>query len=924
MVDWHGLDIDTVVARLGTDTRNGLSDDEAAARLRKFGPNELRRSRPRTHWRILWDQLASITVLILIVAAAISIILADAADAIAIVAIIVLNAAVGFTQEFRAERAMNALERLMTPVVRVRRGGHLREIPGRDVVSGDVVLLEIGNFVPADLRLVDAVNLRADEAALTGESVPVEKDAAALLPPETPVAERRNMAHMGTVVAYGRGAGIVAATGMGTQLGHVATLLESVAQEPTPLQRRMDDLGRRLGVVALVIVSVIFVLGLLRGENPRIMLLTAISIAVAAVPEGLPTVVTIALALGAQRMLRRQALIRRLPAVETLGSVTIICSDKTGTLTENHMTVTVLDLAGFQVDLTEEVRRKTPVMTLAGGAPPAIPSQPGVALLLAGGALCNDAVLETEPKTAGGLRAVGDPTDGALVIAAARLGVDKTALEQILPRVAEVPFDSARKRMTTVHSIAGPLPAGLQPAQSLCEPSLAAKHLAFTKGAVGSLLPLSTSVWVDQHAEPVTDEWRRRITAATDRLALQGMRVLGMAFRPLTDLVEASHGAAEHDLIFVGLFGIIDPPRPEVPQAVRIAAEAGIRPVMITGDHPLTALEIARQVGINADGGVLTSGDLDRLTDETLRARVDEVSVYARVSPEHKLRIVKALQARGHIAAMTGDGVNDAPALRKADIGVAMGIAGTDVAKEAADVVLLDDNFATIVAAVREGRVIYDNIRKFVRYVLASNTAEIGVMLLAPLAGMPLPLLPLQILWINLVTDGPPAVALGVEPAEPNIMRRPPRPPREGVFAGGLGWYIVWVGAVMALLSLGAGYAYWRAGAAQWQTVIFTTLTFAQMGHILAVRSDQEPLRRASLLSNPSLLGAVALTIGLQLAVVYLPFLQRTFDTSPLSLRDVLLSLAVAVAVFGAVELAKWPGRTRRAPQHSGLNRSMR
>jgi Ca2+-transporting ATPase len=713
------------------------------------------------------------------------------------------------------------------------------------------------------------------------------------------------MVYMGTVVTYGRGVAVITATGMSTELGRIAELIQTVEREPTPLQRRLEQLGRGLALAALVIVAVVFLLGLLRGEDWQLMLLTAISMAVAAVPEGLPAVVTIALALGAQRMLRRQALIRKLPAVETLGSVTVICSDKTGTLTENRMTVTVLDVLGETQQVDTLLRRGVPVADaelLPGQRPPVR----SLGLLAKAAALCNDASLEPTPE--GGYQAVGDPTEGALVVAAAELGLVKTELDQRWPRVGEVPFTSERKRMTTVHRV------GVTADQSDA-PWCCGSYVAFAKGAVDSLLDISNRVWTGDEDVALTSEMRARIVAANDRLAGQGQRVLGVAFRPLDEQPdEAQEAALEREMTFIGLVAMIDPPRPEVREAVATARAAGIRPVMITGDHPLTARQIAWELDIATDREPLTGRDLAQMSADGLEEVVDQTAVYARVSPEHKLKIVQALQDRGQIVAMTGDGVNDAPALKKADIGVAMGITGTDVSKEAADMVLLDDNFATIVAAVKEGRTIYDNIRKFIQYTLTSNAGEIWVMLLAPLAGMPLPLLPLQILWINLVTDGLPGLALGVEPPERDTMRRPPHDPQENIFGRGLGRHVLWVGLLMGLVSLAMGYWTWRTGWDNWQTMIFTTLTLSQMAHALAVRS-RESLFKVGLLSNKALLGAVLLTFVLQMAVIYVPFLQNLFRTDALSLGELLLSLILSTVVFWGVEAEKWLIRRNKTEQ---------
>ncbi|MFQ5855896.1 MAG: cation-translocating P-type ATPase [Anaerolineae bacterium] len=940
MMGWYHLEVAGVLSHLETDPKQGLSQAEVQRRLAEYGPNELIERGLKSPWLILGEQLTAVMVIILIIAAVISAALGDYKDAIAIMAIVVLNAVLGFTQEYRAEKAMAALKKLAVPTVKVRRDGHVREISARELVPGDIVLLEAGALIPADGRLLESVNLRTQEAALTGESEPVEKSPGALAGEDPssssepalslpkgqalPLGDRRNMVYMGTVVTYGRGLAVVTETGMHTELGRIAEMIQTVEREPTPLQRRLEQLGRGLALAALAIVTVVFTLGVLRGEDVRLMFLTAISMAVAAVPEGLPAVVTIALALGAQRMLKRRALIRKLPAVETLGSVTVICSDKTGTLTENRMAVTVLDVAGRTVNLTEILRHGRPIWTPSGNphlvaeAPleaattldtPEVELDPTLQLLLAGGALCNDAILEPADDESGDLRAVGDPTEGALVVVAAQFGLLKAELERSLPRVAEAPFTSERKRMTTVHKVASdglPIPSSQpdNPEPDIWNP---APYVAFTKGAVDSLLDVSSQVRVDGRIEPLTDDWRERIQAANDRLAQDGMRVLGVAFRPLeAPPTDSREETLERDLTFVGLVGMIDPPRPEVKEAVQTCKTAGIRPVMITGDHPLTARHIARELSIAAGGRVMTGQDLARVSVEELEAVVEEVPVYARVSPEHKLKIVQALQDGGHIVAMTGDGVNDAPALKKADIGVAMGITGTDVSKEAADMVLLDDNFATIVAAVEEGRTIYDNIRKFIKYTLTSNSGEIWVMLLAPFLGMPLPLLPLQILWINLVTDGLPGLALAVEPAERDTMRRSPYHPQENIFGRGMGRDILWVGLLMGLVSLGMGYWAWSTGHPTWQTMVFTTLTLSQMGNALTLRAEHDSLFTIGLLSNKPLLGAVLLTFVLQLAVVYVPFLQGFFKTVALPPGDLAISLILSTVVFYGVELKKW------------------
>jgi Ca2+-transporting ATPase len=913
MAEWHRLETQEAVRQINSDEQNGLTEAEAARRLAENGPNELVERGKKSPWKILLEQFTGIMVVMLIISAIVSFLLGETVDALVIMIIVVLNSVLGFTQEYRAEQAMAALKRMAVPHVRVRRDGHIKEVMARELVPGDIILLETGNTVPADARLLESVNMRVQEAVLTGESEAVEKDTAPLAEANPPLGDRVNSVYMGTIVSYGRGTALVTDTGMKTQLGKIADLLQSVGTEKTPLQRRLEQLARGLAFAALVLVAIVFVLGLLRGEDWIEMFRVSVAMAVAAVPEGLAAVVTIALALGAQRMLQRNALIRKLHAVETLGSVTFICSDKTGTLTQNRMTVTVVDVAENSLDMKERLRSFSPTVSRDEPVESLLQESPAVVLTLAGGALCNDAVLEAIPSEPGTFSSVGDPTEGALVIASARAGLWKADLEKAFPRVAELPFDSDRKRMTTVHrpdpNLVPPL---LNPYQDARPDFFRPEHyLVITKGAVDGLLDISNRVWSGGDTESLNDTWRERILKANNEMAQNGMRVLGLAFCQCEQPTPV-----EKDLIFIGMVGMIDPARPEVQMAVQEAKEAGIRPVMITGDHPLTAAYIAEELGISQNRKTLTGRDLDTMSVEQLRNIVEEVPVYARVSPEHKLKLVQALQDRGHIVAMTGDGVNDAPALKKADIGVAMGITGTDVSKEAADMILLDDNFATIVASVKEGRRIYDNIRKFIRYTMTSNAGEIWVMLLAPFLGMPLPLTSLQILWVNLVTDGLPGLALAIEPAERTVMQRPPYPPQENIFARGMARDILWIGLLMGIVSLGVGFLYYQidpsASPAVWQTVTFTTLTLAQMGNALATRSERDSLFKIGILSNKAMLGAVMLTFVLQLAVIYVPFLNRAFSTTPLNLRDLLISLAFGLIVFLAVELVKWIRRLRK------------
>ncbi len=912
MANWHQQTIGEAVHQLESDLDGGLSANQAAERLKKSGPNEIAEGNIRSPWRILWEQFTAVLVLILIGAALLSALLGEFKDAIAIGAIVILFGILGFVQEYRAEQAMAALRKMATPLVRALRDGRLVEISSREIVPGDVVLLEAGNLVPADARLVEAVNLRIQEAALTGESEPVEKQTQSLTEAEVPLGDRANMAYMGTVVTYGRGKALIVETGMRSELGKVAALLQGVGGELTPLQKRLDQLGKLLAVVGFGVSVLIFVLGLLIGEPVRDMLLTAVSVAVAVVPEGLPAVVTITLAIGAQRMLRRKALIRKLPAVETLGSVTVICSDKTGTLTENRMTVMVLDIAGHTVRIDEDMRRRMPVLgdklraPASGQLSTADAPAETIGMLLAAGALCNDATLVPSGES-GNFQTIGDPTEAALLIAAARFEMVKGGLQDAMPRVAELPFDSDRKRMTTVHEFDRARLGAF--AASFRSPQLSGRYIAFTKGAVDGLLEIAGAVWMGDRAEPMDEGWQARVQKANNDLAGRGMRVLGVGFTTYPDLPPQVE--LEQEVILIGLVGMIDPPRPEVKDAVQTCQAAGIRPVMITGDHPLTAGEIARQLGIirGAAGEhdrAITGIELSRMSDTELREIVSDVSVYARVSPEHKLRIVQALQNNGEIVAMTGDGVNDAPALKRSDIGVAMGITGTDVSKEAADMVLQDDNFATIVAAVEEGRTIYDNLRKFIKFSLAGNIGKVSVMLLAPLLGKPLPLEPLQLLWLNLLTDGLLGLGLGLEPPEKDTMRRPPYSPKAGIFSEGLGRYVAWVGALIGLLALGVGYVYWRIDPnGPWQTMTFTTLAFSQMAQAMATRSRRESFFRLGLRSNLPGMAIALVVFTLQLGAIYLPFFQNLLYTRPLSVQDIAISLVLSSLPFWAIEVEK-------------------
>ena len=919
---WHTLEIPDLLHSLNSNPENGLDATEVEQRLNLYGKNKLSGRQSRTPITIIIDQLTNPLVLLLIGAASLSLILGKTVDALAVFAIVVLNAILGFIQEYRAENAIAALQSLSSPNVRVRRQSTVQEIPAEQLVPGDIILLEAGNTVPADARLIESASLRVQEAALTGESEAVEKEAGIISRPDTPLGDRRGMVFMGTAVTYGRGTAVIVETGMKTELGLVAGLISNIRAEPTPLQKRMAQLGRTLALTVLAIVVAAFSIGTFRGEDPILMFQTAISVAVAAVPEGLPAVVTIVLAMGAQRMLKRKALVRKLPAVETLGSVTVICSDKTGTLTENRMTVTVLDVAGNTLEFEEAVDRGKPYLLSSDQT---INSQWESHFLLTGvGTLVNDAVLQGSDESCEDCKVIGDPTEAALLVAAARLGMWQQYLNGHFPRIGEVPFTSERRRMSTLHR------QGSYQSMSMEDPTSKLSKLFPTpdsillmaKGGVDSLLEVTDRLWVNGSIIALDQEWKDRILLANEKMAGRGLRVLGIAYRPIELEIKSNSDSMveypqeiESQLIFIGMIGMMDPPRQEVYQAVQNAKQAGIRPVMITGDHPLTALQIAKMLSIadQTDGRVLTGQDLSVMDDLQLRKAVREVSVFARVSPEQKLTIVDALQSQGEIVSMTGDGVNDAPALRKADIGVAMGITGTDVSKEASAMVILDDNFATIVSAVEEGRQVYDNVRKFIRYTLGSNAGELMVMFFSPLIGLPSPLIPLQILWMNLVTDGFPGLALTLEPPEKDIMRRQPISPDENVFARGLGWYILRIGVIMAIVTLGFAYLFWSRGNPAWTTMVFSLLIFAQAWHALAMRSVNQSLFSLKFSTNPLLYAAIGLTFALQFAAIYWPPLQRLFGTVPLGITDLLITFAVSLIIPLWIEGEKLISRRAQA-----------
>jgi len=922
---WHTRGTEEVLRNLGT-TEKGLTSAEAERRLQEYGPNALVETPPPSFLKMLLDQFNNFVVIMLIVAALISAFLGEFIDSAAILAIVVLNATLGVIQERRAERALAALRKLAAPEAHVIRDGSRQVIPASQLVPGDVVILEAGNYVPADVRLVEAVNLRIDESALTGESHPAHKDAATLLHEDLPLGERKNTAFMGTLVTYGRGRGVVVATGMHTQIGLIAEMLQSMEQESTPLQRRLDQLGKTLGWGALFICALVFLIGWVRGHEPLDMFMIAVGLAIAAVPEGLPAVVTITLALGMREMIKRHALIRRLSSVETLGSATTICTDKTGTLTQNQMTVTQIWVDGQFIEVTGSGYAPEGEFRVDGK--PVDPTQYQAALTaLWVAALNNDAELEITGASNGRqtYRVIGDPTEGALIVAAAKAGAWKEALNRDYPRVQEVPFDATRKRMVTIHALVNPRPEDISPFDGREKPE---GYVITVKGAPDIILDLCSRYQrMDDVAAPLDEAMRMRILAANDKMTQEALRVLAVAYRvvPYFPNIEDLE-ALEKDLIFVGLIGMIDPPRPEVVPALETARRAGIRTVMITGDYPNTARAIAEAIGLlRAGHRVITGSELNQMDDATLQREIGYVDVFARVSPEHKLRIVEALRARNEVVAMTGDGVNDAPSIKRADIGIAMGIAGTDVAKESADMVLTDDNYASIVAAVEQGRIIYANIRKFIFFLLSSNVAEIMIIFLATLAGLPTPLTVIQLLWLNLITDGAPALALAMEKGDPDEMRRPPRPPSEPIinrsmrlgiliqtitqtgatllaFALGLLWHlrqgdILPPGANPVLFLL--KYDWRNVDVQTAETMAFVTLSLCELFRAYTVRSERQSLLRLGVFSNRFMQYGVGLSIVLLLLVVNVPFLQPIFNTH--FLKPVEWAVVIGLALIPAL-----------------------
>jgi P-type Ca2+ transporter type 2C len=929
---WHSLEVDKALDLLDSNADSGLTPQEIEQRFQKYGPNELEEHGGRSTWEILLDQFKNIMLLMLIGVALISGFLDAVAwqagqlkpgevpfkDTIAIMAIVILNGILGYVQESRAEKALAALKQLASPLVRVLRSGRLEEVAAKELVPGDVMLLEAGMQIAADGRLIEQSNLQIRESALTGEAEAVNKQANLLLPEDTSLGDRLNLVFQGTEVVQGRAKVLVTNTGMKTELGKIAAMLQAVETEPTPLQQRMTQLGNVLVTGSLILVAIVVIGGVIQARgfsNIQDLLEVSLSMAVAVVPEGLPAVITVTLALGTQRMVRHNALIRKLPAVETLGSVTTICSDKTGTLTQNKMVVQSIYTNDKAFRVTGEGYAPTGDFQFSERKIP-LDEYPEIPALLVACAVCNDAVLQKEK---GEWAILGDPTEGALITLAGKAGIEKDQWNSKLPRVSEFPFSSERKRMSViaqVESIATGEPS------TAVDPAIAGfvrsePYLMFTKGSPELILARCTEIYLGTNSAPLTETQRTQILATNDQMASKGLRVLGFAYKPLAEIPpEGSDETSEQNLVWLGLVGMLDAPRPEVRAAVQECRDAGIRTVMITGDHQLTARAIAVDLGIAQESDrVLTGQELQRMSDQELEENVDLVSIYARVAPEHKLRIVQALQRRGRFVAMTGDGVNDAPALKQADIGIAMGITGTDVSKEASDMVLLDDNFATIVAATKEGRVVYTNIRRFIKYILGSNIGEVLTIAAAPLLGLGgVPLTPLQILWMNLVTDGLPALALAVEPPEPDVMKRPPFSPRESIFARGLGSYMIRIGIVFAIISIILmQWAYYHSQAVvgpglspeRWKTMVFTSLCIAQMGHAIAIRSNNRLTIEVNPFSNIFVLAAVIVTTILQLMLIYVPPLRDFFGTYWLPPTELAICIGFSALMFVWIELEK-------------------
>jgi P-type Ca2+ transporter type 2C len=876
---WHTLTLEDINARLRSSSA-GLTSAEAAGRLTEYGPNELHGGHRISPWRLLVEQFKNVLIIILLLATVLSAFLGHGIEAIAIAVIVLFAVVLGFAQEYRAERAIEALRRMAAPTATVLRDGEEVELPARDLVPGDVVLLRAGDKIPADVRLIKAVNLQIEESALTGESVPVEKHTSVVADKEAALGDRRNMAYAGTAATYGRGLALVVATGMNTEFGRIATMLQTVETGKTPLQENLDKVGRTLAVIALFVVAVIVGLGLFRGQPFIEMFIFGIALAVAVVPEALPAVVTVSLAVGVQRMVKRHALMRRLQAVETLGSTSVICSDKTGTLTKDEMTVRKIFVAGKMIDVTGAGYEPSGLF-IADGVE--IAPTESLKLLLRAATLASDAHIVLDDQR---WHSKGDPTEGALVVAAAKAGIIKVDLDSQYPRVHEIPFTSETKRMTTIH-------AGADGA------------MACAKGAPEILLDSCTRLLSAEGEIALDAKGRASILETGRQMAGEALRILAVAVKP-----GATPDNAEQEMLFLGLVGMIDPPRPEAKDAIQVCEEAGIRPVMITGDHPLTARAVAGELGLLKTGRIVTGAELEAMSDEEFEREVDFIEVYARVSPAHKLRVVTALQKKGHIVAMTGDGVNDAPALKKADIGIAMGITGTDVTKEAAAMTLTDDNFASIVAAVEEGRGIFDNIKKYLMYLLSSNIGEIGLMAGATLLGLPLPLTAVQILYVNLATDGLPALALSVDPPEPDLMRRRPRNPRTGIFTRPVVTLMLVGGLWSTMVNLGLFIWAWNSGRSHDEaiTMTFVSLVLIQFFKAYNFRSDRKSVFHRPFV-NKWLNMAILWELVLLVAVVYVPFLHAPFGTFSLSPVDWAIIICLSLTVSPVLETAKWMER---------------
>ena len=886
--NWHTLEVEDILQTLGSGP-SGLSKREAQKRLEQLGPNELVKKKGTSPWMLFLEQFKSLLIIILLIAVTLSAVLGEVVDAIIIGVIVLFACGLGFVQEYRAERAMEALRRMAAPTVSVLRDGDETEIPARELVPGDIIIIRTGDRIPADARLIEAANLRTNEAPLTGESTPVEKISTPI-EGEVNIGDRQNMVYMGTAAVYGRGTAIVTGTGMTTEFGKIAGMLQEVKTERTPLQINLDRTGKWIAATALILCFVLAGLGVIRGHEILEMFIWGIALAVAAVPEALPAVVVISLALGVRRMVKRHVLIRRLSAVETLGCTTFICSDKTGTLTQDKMTVRRIYVDDKLVDVTGVGYEPKGEFFFNGTA--LMPGQdPALQTLLKIGVLCND----TSLTFLDGIWEIkGDPTEGSLIVAAAKVGLWQKDLSSQFPRLGEIPFSSERKRMTTVHHTS-------------------VGKIAYSKGAPEAILSSCNHIYQNGRERELTNAARENIQSIANGMADDALRVLGLAYKRLPDTTEITE-TIEQDMVFVGLAGMIDPPREEVKEGIKLCDQAGMKSVMITGDHKTTAIAIAKELGLLKEGLTLTGAELDRLSHDELEALVERIKVYARVSPSHKLRVVEALTKRGHVVAMTGDGINDAPALKKADIGIAMGITGTDVTKEAADMILTDDNFASIVAAVEEGRGIFGNIKKYLMYLLSSNIGEIllmaGAILFGPFIGLPygaIPLVAIQILWVNLATDGLPAIALSVDPPDPDIMRQKPRPRGQGVFTSSVIILMATGGIWSCLVNLGI--FKWALdtgrGMVEAQALCFLTLVLIQFFKAYNFRSDRHSIFNIGFFRNKWLNIAILWEIILLVIIVYTPFLQYPFHTFSLSAVDWMIVILLAGTIFPVLEITK-------------------